>query len=156
MAEEKLNEMVDLDSLLDGTLDDIADLPEFKPFPVGVHQIKIFWELKDKDNKPLVINKHPTIKLKCVAVKTVELPAGSEDAPLNEGDETAILFMMDNEMGQGQFKNVLKELAAHFGTKTNRDTLEKSEGCECLAVFSQRPNKEKTKMYNGIDTIKVI
>ena len=157
MAEEKLDKMLDMDALLDGKLDDLADMPEFKPYPVGAHVIKISWQLKDKEGKkPLVINKHPCIQLNVTGVKTAELPAGSEDQPIKEGDTTNILFMMDNDMGQGQFKNIVRELAAHFQTTSVRETLEKSEGAECLAVFSQRPNKEKTRMFNAIDAIKVL
>ena len=42
MTEQTLN--LDIDNLLDGTLDDLADAPEFKPFPLGAHKIVMKWE----------------------------------------------------------------------------------------------------------------
>lgn len=157
MADQKLDNMLDMDALLDGKLDDLADVPEFKPFPVGAHKIKISWQLKDREGKkPLVINNHPAIQLNVTGIETIELPAGSEEQPIKPDDTTSVLFMMDNDMGQGQFKNIVRELAAHFGTVSVRETLEKSEGAECLAVFSKRANKEKTRMFNAIDQIKVL
>ena len=37
LLEHKMSEF-NLDSLLDGTLDALADLPEFKPFPAGTYR----------------------------------------------------------------------------------------------------------------------
>ena len=155
--DDTINAPLDMDALLDGTLDDLADLPTFEAFPVGAHKVIISWQTKDKDGKkPLVINKHPTIQLNLTAIETVELPAGSEDKPLTKGAETSVLFMMDNDMGQGAFKEIMKALAKHYGAESPRVLMEKSEKAECLVVTNKRPNKEKTKMYTGIDALQVL
>ena len=38
-----------LDSLLDGTLDDLADLPEFRPFVPGTYRVNFNFKADDKD-----------------------------------------------------------------------------------------------------------
>ena len=107
-----------IDSILDGTLDDLADLPEFKPFPVGTHKAVLTMEQK-------VVNKHPAIEVKLKALETIELPSGSEAEPVSPGQEGTVLYMLDNELGQGKFKKLLKQLAETYGTdKTNRQIME--------------------------------
>ena len=138
-----------IDSILDGTLDDLADLPEFKPFPVGTHKAVLTMEQK-------VVNKHPAIEVKLKALETIELPSGSEAEPVSPGQEGTVLYMLDNELGQGKFKKLLKQLAETYGTdKTNRQIMEESRNAEVLVVTTLRSNKEKTKQYMDIDSIVV-
>ena len=145
---------VDIDSLLDGTLDDLADMPEFKPFPVGAHRCTIKWELVE-------INKQMCPQISLTAIETVEL-ANPEDAPLEAGDSTNVIFMFKkkdgtaNEMGQGQFKNVITPLSQHFGSATNRAAMEDSNGAECLVVTEIREDKKAGKSYTGITSIQVL
>ena len=138
-----------IDSILDGTLDDLADLPEFKPFPAGTHRAVMTMEQK-------VVNKHPCIEVKLKALETVELPSGSEEEPASVGQEATVLYMLDNELGQGKFKKLLKQLAETYGTdKTNREIMEESQKAEVLVVTTLRANKDKTKMYMDIDAVAV-
>lgn len=139
-----------LDTLLDGKLDDLADMPEFKPFPAGLH--RVYGKMEQK-----VVNNHPCIELKLKAIETVELPANSEDTPLVPGAETSVLFMLDNEIGQGSFKKVMKNIAEVFGVeKTNRELLAEMSGwVECVVVTKQRRNKEKTQTYTDIVDLQV-
>lgn len=138
-----------IDSILDGTLDDLADLPEFKPFPAGTHKAVLTMEQK-------VVNKHPAIEVKLKALETIELPAGSEAEPVSVGQEGTVLYMLDNELGQGKFKKLLKQLAEHYGEgKTNREIMAESQNAEVLVVTTLRANKDKTKMYMDIDSIVV-
>lgn len=140
----------DLDSILDGTLDDLADMPEFKTFVPGTHKATITWDLAKK------INDKTFVEAKLVAIETVELPAGSEDTPMNRGDESTCLFDLKNEYGQGDFKEIMKSLAAHYGAKSNRELVEASQNAEVLVVTTQRPNKEKTKKYMKIVALEVL
>ena len=138
-----------IDSILDGTLDDLADLPEFKPFPVGTHKAVLTMEQK-------VINKHPAIEVKLKALETIELPSGSEAEPVSPGQEGTVLYMLDNELGQGKFKKLLKQLAETYGTdKTNREIMAEAQNAEVLVVTTLRSNKDKTKQYMDIDSIVV-
>ena len=138
-----------IDAILDGTLDDLADLPEFKPFPVGTHKAVLTMEQK-------VVNKHPAIEVKLKALETIELPGGSDAEPVSVGQEGTVLYMLDNEMGQGKFKALLKQLAEHYGEgKTNREIMAEAQNAEVLVVTNLRANKDKTKMYMDIDSIVV-
>lgn len=143
------NENFSIDSILDGTLDDLADLPEFRPYPTGTHRVNIKFEQK-------VVNKHPGFELKMKALETVELPSGSTEEPLAAGAETSVLFLLDNEIGQGAFKKVLSSLANHYGAKSNRELIAEAQNAECLVVTKQRQNKDKTQTYTDIVELQVI
>ena len=93
-----------IDSLLDGTLDDLADAPEFKPFPAGTHKVTISIVQKK-------IGTHPAFEVAMKAVETIEL-SNSEETPLAAGATTSVAYMMDNDLGQGNFKKILASLAS--------------------------------------------
>lgn len=137
-----------IDSLLDGTLDDLADMPEFRPFPPGAHRCALKMEVKK-------VNEQTAVEVTLTAKSTEEL-ANADDTPLNPGDSCNILYFLTHsnpkvaELGQGQFKNLMKPLAAHFGAKSNRELIAESEGTEVLVVTSLRQNKDKTKTYTEI------
>lgn len=136
-----------LDTLLDGTLDDLADLPEFKPFPAGTHRAIIKMEQK-------VVNNHPSIEVSLKAVETIEL-ANTDDEPLVAGAETSVLYMLDNEIAQGAFKKVLASLGEHFGAMSNRELIATAQNAEVLVVTKLRSNKDKSQMYTDIVALQV-
>lgn len=141
-------ETFNLDSLLDGTLDALADMPEFKPFPPGTHAI--FATIVDKaSDKKKWVNGHPAYELKMIAEETLEL-ADSSSIPLVKGAETSVLYMLDNEMGQGGFKKILAAGVEKFGPKTNREIIGEFNNLSCTVVTSLRNNKDKTQQYTGI------
>lgn len=132
-----------LDSLLDEQLDDLADLPEFKAFPPGAHRCTVKIELKE-------VNKHPSFEMKLIAIETVEL-ASSDSVPLEKGAETSTLFMRDNEIGQGKFKDLMKPLATHLGTSGLRALVEFVNQTEFLVVTKVRKDKDdKEKLYTDV------
>jgi len=139
-----------IDSLLDGTLDDLADKPEFKPFPVGTHRV-IFGKFEQKK-----MGTHPGIDVKVTAKETLELANPNADAPLSDGDTTNFGFILDNEYGQGDFKMVMKAAAEKFGTKSNRELMEEMNGAEALIVTNQRQNKEKTQTFTGLVAVQLV
>lgn len=145
------NQNVDLDSILDSTLDDLADMPEFKPFPAGAHRATIKLEVK-------AVNDIPSLDIKLEGIESVEL-SNPEDQPIKQGDSTNQLLMLKtkdgkkNEFSEGKMKELLKPLAAHFGTTTNRETIEAANGAEVLVVTKLRKddrNKEDIKYYTDI------
>ena len=149
-----------IDSLLDGVLDDLADIPAFKPFPIGAHRTTIKWELK-------AINEVPVVELTLTAVETVELTNPETDKPVAAGDTTNVMFMLkkkdgsNNELAQGQWKELLKPLAAHIGTTSNRATMEASNGAEVLVITTVRKSVSKTdatdiKYYTAVSSLSVI
>lgn len=142
-----MNDTTNIDSLLDGTLDDLADMPEFGTYPAGTHRCIIQWEKKE-------VNKHPSLELKMKAVETVELSNPTEDAPLAAGAEGNVLFMLDNEISQGKLKIVLKCLAGMFGGASIKEVTETSNGMEVTVVTKVRQNKDKSQSYT--DLVKVL
>ena len=134
------NNFLDIDSLLDATLDDLADVPEFKPFPTGSHQCTITLESKSIGDKPAV-------EWKLTAIETIEL-ADPTGTPVMAGDTCSGAFIFvgkdgkPNELAQGQFKELMRPLQAHFGTDTNRQTMEAASGATVVVTMSQREGKK--------------
>ena len=135
-------------NLLDQTLDDLADLPEFKLYPNGAHTVTIQFEEK-------TINNHPCVELSMIAVRTEEL-SNPSDTELTAGDTGSVLYMLDNEFGQGALKNLLKPLGQHFGISNLREIMDASAMLECLVVTKQRQNKEKTQSYMSVTSLTVV
>lgn len=158
----ELNQNVSMDDLLDGTLDDLADMPEFKPFAPGAHKLKLNFLQK-------TINELPSIELKLTMIESVEL-SNPDDTPPAIGDTTNILYMMKtkgddgklvrNELAEGQFKELLAQLAPAFPeAKSNRDIMTAAEGYEVLGVTSIRTNKKdknNIKYYTTLESVAII
>lgn len=139
----------DMDVLLDGTLDDLADMPEFKPFPAGVHKVKINIEQK-------IIQTYPCFELKLTGIETKELPSGSKDEPLVAGHSTNVLYFMKHknpqvaELGQGKLKELMKVFAEKYGAKSNRELIAEAQNSEVLIATGVREDKSKGKSYTEI------
>ena len=126
---------LDIDSILDSSIDDLADLPEFGIYPSGVHRVIINWESKE-------VNKHPSMEMKMKLIETVELANPAEDQPVAAGTESSSLFMLDNEFGQGAFKQIMKVLAGACGTNKISETVDASQGMEVQVVVAVKPDKK--------------
>lgn len=140
-----MSENLDLDSILDSSIDDLADLPEFAVFPNGVHRVIINFEKK-------TVNNHPSVEMKMKALETVEL-ANAGDTPLEAGTESSVLFMLDNEFGQGSFKSIMKVLAEATGTSKLSEAMEAAQGMEVQVVCKVRQNKDKTQSYTSVTKV---
>lgn len=159
----ELNHNVSMDDLLDGTLDDLADMPEFKPFAAGAHKLTLQFDATKK------INDMPAIEVKLTHVETVELVNPEDTAP-NPGDTTNVIYILKkkddkgnivrNELAEGQFKTLLASLAPAFPeAKTNREIMEAAQGYEVLASTSIRENKKdrnNIKHYTALDAVQVM
>lgn len=157
-----------MDALLDGTLDDLADIPEFRVYPIGAHKILMNWNLaytipnvfNEKGKEASGLKRF--IALEGKAIETVELPAGSTDTPLEAGTEFRQLFDLKNEYGQGAFKEIMKALAEHYGAKNNRELIADSQGAEVVIFIKHRKDKTKKQddgspvVYAQIDTLMVV
>ena len=140
---------INLDSLLDATLDDIADLPTFQPFPAGSHRVLASMELKE-------INGKAAVELSFKMLETLEL-ASPNDAASKEGDTSNTMFMLDNEYGAGNFKKCATPFAAAMGFKTTREIVEGVKDVECVIVTTLRKDKnDPDKMYLNVKEIGVL
>lgn len=139
-----------IESLLDSTLDDLEDLPEFKPFPPGVHRALATLELK-------VVNEIQCIELSLKGMETVELSEPTKDVPIKEGDTASVLFMLDNEFGRGAFKAIAKPMAAALGTSTTRQLVDAAKGVEVLVITTSRKDKtDPDRVYMKIKELQVV
>ena len=137
-----------IDSMLDGVLDDLADAPEFKPFPAGTHKVTITILQKK-------IGTHPAFEINLKAVETIELSDSSQE-PLKSGATTSVAYIMDIDIGQGNFKKILASLAATYGAMSNRQLIEAAQNAEVLVVTKVRQNKDKSQSYTDIVELQVI
>lgn len=153
----------DIDSLLDNTLDDLADAPEFKPYPIGAHRIVMKWETKQLDDKKMQGKKNTIVTLKMKALETVETPAGSDEVCSPGQEENIGYFLVHHsspkamEIGQGAFKEIMKSLAAHYGAKSNRELMADSEGAEALVTTGLRKDKtDASKKYTTLEKLVIV
>lgn len=126
--------MSDIDSLLDISLDDLADLPEFGIYPSGAHRVTIDFESKTVAN-------HPSIEMKMKYVEAIEL-VDAEATPPAAGAESSVLFMLDNEFGQGALKEVMKPLGEATGCSSVREIMAAAKGMEVVVTTVAKPDKK--------------
>lgn len=146
----EINKTLDIDAILDQTLDDLADLPEWKPYPAGAHKVIMSFEKTTSEKKV------PQIKVKMVALETLELASPAADTPLEKGAEVICILGMDNEFGQGLFKKIMGAFKVHLGMPDgvkNSEIMAAAQNMECIVITTVRENKEKTQKYTQIQEV---
>jgi hypothetical protein len=138
-------------SLLDQDLDDFADLPEFVVPPAGAYNATVISCEQKK------IGTHDAVEIKFRLLETLEL-ASPTDAPVKDGTECGVSFMLDNEFGVGGLKAVLAPIKVAAGTVSARDTMAASVGMTVLLVTKVRSGKGENadKKYLGIHKLEVL
>lgn len=142
----------DIDALLDSTLDDLEDLPSFKPFPAGCHQVTCSMEKKD-------LGGHPSIVLDFTLLETLELadPNTPEAEQSKPGDTSNTACMMDNEFGVGNFKKLALPIGAALGVAKLSEVIEQCQDIECVILTSIRTDKnDKDKHYLNVKELNVV
>lgn len=149
------NDIDDVDfSLLDGSVDELADLKAFAPLPAGSYKLLIGWERKAINNMPAVI-------LKLENREVLEL-ANANDVPPEVGAKSDIAMILKtkegkrNEMGEGQLKQVVSVLQEVFPGANIAEVMAQSEGAEILATLKVRTNKDDPdQKYNQIKKVEM-
>lgn len=142
----------ELDNLLDATLDDIADLPTFSPFPKGHHRVLATFGQKEINGKGAV-----TLDLKMLETIEYANPQDAETSPTKEGDTSNTMFMLDNEYGAGNFKRCAAPFAEMVGSSQLRAIVEGVVDVECVVLTSLRQDKnDKDKYYLDVKEIAVV
>lgn len=140
----------EIDNLLDSTLDDLEDLPSFANYPPGVHKVLASLGMKE-------INGKKAVELSLKGIETIELVDAAGTEAIKAGDESSMLFMLDNEFGRGKLKAVLAALADTIGSRNNREIIEGTKDVECLIVTSLRKDKnDPDKSYMNIKELQVV
>lgn len=156
MTDTTLNAMDDIESLLDAKLDDLADMPEFKPFPIGAHKVTIQWDYSELKEKKV-------IKLSATYVEPVEFDDPNAIPP-KAGDKCTVTFFLRkkdgtvNEFGEGQWKVMLEGLTERFPGSA-REIMDSSNGAECLLITKvqvDKSDKNDIKTYTKFEKIAVM
>lgn len=129
--------------MLDETLDDLADLPETKPFPAGAHQVTVKLRRNAKKAGQYIVE--------MLYKEPIEI-SNPDDAIPAAGDKSTIFISTKkkdgspNEFGQGQLKKVMKPIATMLGTNVIADIIEGAkDGVDCAVVVSIK--KDNTGNY---------
>lgn len=144
---------LNLDQLLDTSISDLADLPEFKQPPAGAH--RCYFNLSAKE-----VGGEPALVMNFKVIETLELEVET-DKPLEAGDEFDITSTMTNEFGQGLVKSVAAKACAAQGVDPETVTLGQSFepfiGGEVIAFTGLRVDKkDKSRTPRHFVTLKDI
>lgn len=153
---QSLDNMDDIEGLLDRNLDDIADLPEFKTFPAGIHKSTLKWARKDIEKTVDGVKKKvPHMELTLTAVETLELADQADAADIPKaGDKCSTAYDLTNEFAMGALKKAVATLKQHLGVATIGEVIRGSDGFTVAAVTKVRKDKnDKDKKYLQIEDL---
>lgn len=137
-----------MSDLLDAQLDDLEDLPEFKPFNAGAHKVTATFTEK-------TINDKQAVELDLKLIETLELsdPQQEPDAP---GTSCSMAFFLDNEFARGNLKKCATPFGAALGYGTIREIVEGVKDVECLVLTTLRKDKnDSDRFYLNVKEIQV-
>jgi hypothetical protein len=149
-----LDNLDDIDALLDKNLDDIADLPSFATWPLGIHKATITWARKDIEKKPKDSDtkvKTPHMELTMVYMETLELVNQGDVLPA-PGDKMNTAYDLTNEFSMGALKKAIKTLGESIGQTSAKEIIKGTNGFEVAIVLKHRKDKiDKDKIYPQIE-----
>ncbi len=125
---------IPIEDLMDADLDNIADLAGFEIPPKGHYKLSISLEQK-------TVNDKPAISANATVLETLEL-ADANETKCKEGTKFNVLFMMDNQWGQGAFKKFVMPIAKHLGVSKVSETIKACQNITVAATLKHRGNKE--------------
>lgn len=140
--------MTDNFNLLDETIDDLADMPENKPFPDGAHMISLKIRRAVDDKKQ---PKPGVYMLECKYSELAELAdPNTPEENLSKKDDTHAVWLYTkkkdgtrNELGEGQFKAIIKPIATALGLSTVGEVIEATKnGVDVLVVTKIRKSRD--------------
>ena len=141
--------MSDFDDLLDATLDDLQDLPSFKPFPIGAHRVLATIGTKD-------INGKLAVTLEFKMIENVEMANSQEELP-KEGDTSSTMFFLGNKYAEGALKLVAAPIMKELNLSSIRELVEQAHDVECVIITGLRKDKnDPDKFYLDVKEIDVV
>lgn len=152
-----------LDSILDASIDDLADLPEFKAPHAGIYGLRVSLEMKAINEKPAFVAHFVINECKELA-NASEVPEAEHS---KAGDKFDIAFILKdkdgnrNETAEGFFKKFMAPFHAHYNEKSIRTLVEGplKDGVDITAKVSRKKRKteagEEAKYDPVVDNIVV-
>lgn len=145
--------ILDLDAMMDETLDSVPDMPDYQNPPDGLYKLKTVsakieqYTSKAKDSKPA--SSGSRIRLTTAVANTVECPSGM---PVPDGTLFSETFQ-GTEEGLGYFKaRAIKILnVTDLKGVALRDILSSLEGAEYDAKISTKVTKVGDNVYENLN-----
>lgn len=138
--------------ILDQSIDDLADLPEFKVPDTGMYRLAVTAEPKPINDKPAVVAKFRVINL-------IELADDSipEEERAKENDKFDIPFILrdkegnKSEIAEGRMKEFLAPFSAHFEEKNNKALIMNHLNSEVIitAKITKKQRKDDADKYSA-------
>jgi hypothetical protein len=138
------------DSILDSTLDDLADMPSIELFPNGAHKVRLESKI-DRKKSSVQITMHYIEPIEVEPTATIP-EVGTKNSVfffLKKKDGTA------NEYAQGGLKTLVQSLAEHFGGSSTAEILENAKDAEVAVVTKIRVGKGDYEGKDNIDIVKI-
>lgn len=152
---------MNLDALLDGSFEELADKPEFKPYPAGVHAAQLFIKQtkfgdKGKDGEGF--------ELKFKYIENVELSNADDSIPKAGAEMTVNCNMTAEKEGtrnnaQGNIKMVAAaSKVKNPGLTSTRELLEAANGQAVAITTSIRKSGkgDEAKEFFQLDRIELL
>jgi len=141
-AQATASTLAALSSLLDGTLDDIEDLPGFIQLPTGAYKVKLAEGFRSKE-----INGKPGVDLPMTVIEVIELGNPEQAPEIKVGDVATLSWMMDNDTGKGFFKEAIRPVYEFLKAKNYNEAMSNSKGLDVIIVVARTHNKEKQRDF---------
>lgn len=135
---------MNLDALLDGGFEQLADKPEFKPFPAGVHAVNVFFKDKQFGEKG---KDGAGFEVKFKYLEPVEIKP--EDVAPKADDEMTMNLNLTaekdgtRENAQGNLKLIVTAAKVKFPEANSvRELIAAANGQAAAITTSIRPNRQ--------------
>jgi len=144
---------VDMDSLLNESLEDIPDIADFVTPREGVYQLKVV-----EVNKNHEVGDATCIQCTYEIVELLQAKGSESGEDTKPGDKFSQLYFMSTFKGakfnQGVLKKLLLPVALRFGTSNLGTTLDAYKGVTIAATIKHRKDRDdKSKVYAGVTKI---
>lgn len=136
---------MNLDALLDGGFEQLADKPEFKPFPAGVHAVNVFFKEKQFGEKG---KDGEGFEVKFKYLENLELVNSEDKVPKADDEMTLNLNLTAEKEGtrdnaQGNLKIIMAAAKVKFPEANSVRELIASIGGQAAAITTSiRPNRQ--------------
>jgi len=152
MTDKATQAAADMLDLLDKSIDDLADLPEFKVPATGVYKLHVTATTK-------AINDKPAVATSFTVREVVELEDSSipEEERAKAGDKFDMPFILkdkdgaDSEVAWGRLKEFLKPFEAHFGEKNLKVLITGplAQGVDITAKVVKKQRKDDKEKFGA-------
>ena len=136
-----MSENTDL-SMFDIEIDDLPELQGFAPLSPGEHRMTISFTRKE-------INGKNNVEMEMVLVETISVDEGY--TAQEPGFKATVLFSLEQDVGLGKLKAVLKPLKEALGISAAGALMEAAKGTEVIIRSKLRKDKnDPEKKYTDI------